>query len=482
MAYNHRIATREIDTQMAVPVEGTAGLQVIIGTWPVNMAEDPYHVTNIPVVAYNFTEAQRQLGYSDDFARYTGCQSADASFRVFAVAPIICINVLDPEKHRTDYSRDGITVVSKKALIEDEGILMDTLALTDQSGVELEKDADYIASFNSDGGIDITLLSTDRTVSVTALNAAGSRLDPDAVTVGDIIGGYDAASGKETGLEVIRQVYPKLGLTPGIILAPGWSRNQEVAAVMCTKTEDINGLFTCETAIDMDTSRVKVYTKLKEEKEELAVTNKHAVLLWPKVRLGNKIYAYSAVWAAMTAYTDAENNDVPKKSPSNELLNMSAAVLDDGTEVVLDTSQAELVNSYGIVTAINDSGWKAWGNNTAAYPGTTDPKDRWIACRRMMSWYRNHFILTYKEKVDDPASYRLIESIVDSENLYLNSLTQTGDIAGGNIEFSEDENPVSSILDGNIIFHTRIAFWIPAEYILNNIEFDPTILQSALGG
>ncbi len=140
------------------------------------------------------------------------------------------------------------------------------------------------------------------------------------------------------------------------------------------------------------------------------------------------------------------------------------------------------MNSYGIVTAINDNGWKAWGNNTAAYPATTDPKDRWIACRRMMSWYRNHFILTFKEKVDDPAEPRLIESVVDSENLYLNSLTQTGDIAGGNIEFNEKENPTSSILNGKIVFHTRIAFWIPAEYILNEIEFDPMILQSALGG
>ena len=84
--------------------------------------------------------------------------------------------------------------------------------------------------------------------------------------------------------------------------------------------------------------------------------------------------------------------------------------------------------------------------------------------------------------MDDPAEPRLIESVIDSENLYLNSLTQTGDIAGGNIEFNEEENPTSSILNGKIVFHTRIAFWIPAEYILNEIEFDPMILQSALGG
>lgn len=482
MSYRHRISTQEIDTQITIPAEGTAGLQVAVGTAPVNMVENPEAVTNVPVIAYSFTEAQKQLGYNDDFKKYSLCQVMDASFRVFAVAPVIFINVLDVTKHKKSYTKSAVAVINRRATIEDTGIILKTLQVKDQESNVLEKDTDFIVSFNRGGGIDITLLSTDKAAAVTELSLTGDQVDASMITEEDIIGGYDVATGMETGLEVVRQVYPKFSLTPGLIIAPGWSCKPAVAAVMCAKTEELNGVFTCETAIDIDAGRVKTYTGLKEEKEEMAVTNPHAVLLWPKVRLGQKVYDYSAVWAAMTAYTDAGNNDVPVKSPSNELLNMSAAVLEDGTEVILDTSMAEVVNSYGIVTAINDSGWKSWGNNTAAYPGTSDPKDRWICCRRMMSWYRNHFILTYKAKVDDPANYRLIESIVDSENQYLNSLTSTGDIAGGTISFNEDDNPIESILNGSIVFYTKIAFWTPAEYILNKIEFDPTIIQGALGG
>lgn len=482
MTYKHRIETQEIDTQITIPVVGKAGLQVVVGTAPINMAENPGKVTDVPVIAYSFAEAQRQLGYCNDFANYTLCQSMDASFRVFAVAPVIFINVLDPEKHKKAYSKENILVISRKATIADTGIIMKTLVIESPSGESLTKDTDYVAAFNADGGIDITLLTTEKTVDVTALKATGDQLEPSKVTENDIIGGYDAATGKETGLEVIRQVYPRFGVTPGMILAPGWSQKPAVAAVMCAKTQDINGVFSCETAIDMDTKVTKVYTNLKQAKEALAVTNPHAVLLWPKLRLGGKTYAFSSVWAAMTAYTDARNNDVPVKSPSNELLNVSAAVLEDGTEVILDTAMAEVINSMGIVTAVNDGGWRAWGNETAAYPQTSDPKDRWICCRRMMSWYRNHFIITYKNRVDDPANYRLIESLVDAENLYLNSLTSTGDIAGGVISFNEEDNPVESILDGTIIFQTKIAFWTPAKYILNKIEFDPTMIQTALGG
>ena len=482
MGYNHRIDTKEIDTQVTIPVQGTAGLQVVVGTAPVNLSEDPEGVANVPVIAYSFSEAQKQLGYSDDFKNYTLCQSMDAAFRVFAVAPVVFINVLDAKKHQKDYSNESVAVINKKATINDTGILLSTLIVKDQADGELTCDTDYIVEFNNAGGIDITLLTTDKTSTVTGLKVTAAQLDPSMVKKEDIIGGYDAATGMETGLEAIRQVYPRFGVTPGLILAPEWSKDADVAAVMCAKTEHINGVFTCEAAIDMDSATYKIYTELKGAKESMGVSNPHAILLWPKLRLGSKVYSFSAIWAAMAAYTDAKNDDVPMKSPSNELLNVGATVLEDETDIILDTAMAELVNSFGIVTAINDSGWKAWGNNTAAYPDTTDPKDRWIACRRMMSWYRNHFILTYKSKVDDPGNYRLIESIVDSENIYLNSLSQSQKIAGGSIRFNEEDNPISAILSGNIVFYTKIAFFVPAEYIENRIEFDPAILQNALGG
>lgn len=76
-----------------------------------------------------------------------------------------------------------------------------------------------------------------------------------------------------------------------------------------------------------------------------------------------------------------------------------------------------MVNSFGVSTALNNNGWRTWGNRTAAYPANTDPKDMWFCCRRFFSWWGNSFILTYAQKVDDPANRRLIESIVDAENI-----------------------------------------------------------------
>lgn len=68
-------------------------------------------------------------------------------------------------------------------------------------------------------------------------------------------------------------------------------------------------------------------------------------------------------------------------------------------EVLLDQLQANVVNSFGVSTAINNNGWRTWGNRTAAYPANTDPKDMWFCCRRFFSWWGNSFILTYAQKV-----------------------------------------------------------------------------------
>ena len=102
MTYYHGIRVEEQATSIIAPITSTAGLQVVVGTAPVNLAKDPYSVTNTPLIAYSFAEAVSKLGYSDDFKKYTLCQSMDASFRVFNVAPIIFINVLDPKKHKKD--------------------------------------------------------------------------------------------------------------------------------------------------------------------------------------------------------------------------------------------------------------------------------------------------------------------------------------------------------------------------------------------
>ena len=485
MAYKHGVYIKENETSVAAPVLGTAGLQVIFGTAPINLVENPSAAVNKPILVNNYAEAVAAVGYSDDYESYTLMQSIDASFKLFNVAPIVLVNVLDPAKHKATVAEASYTVKDGQATVNVEGLLLSTLSVKVDT-TALKEGEHYTASFDDNGYAVITLTSDGKIVlgDKTSVSVSGTKIDPSAVTENDIIGGINASTGAESGLEVIRQVFPTLGYTPGLIIAPGWSHNAKVGAAIQAKCVEINDNFTCECVLDIPTTEgtATKYTDVKKIKDEYGYNSKHSILAWPKVLYAGKQMYYSAALAALIAYTDANNDDVPSLSPSNKLLGISGTVLENGTEVVLDQPQANVLNSFGVVTALNFNGWRSWGDNTACYPSNTDPKDRWINCRRMFSWQANSFILTYFNRVDDPANYRLIESIVDEENVRGNSLVAQGAVAGMRIEYNADENPIDKIIEGTMIFHQYFAPYSPAQVIENTLEFSPAMLEAALNG
>lgn len=476
--YNHGVRVKEEENAAASPVTGTTGLQVIFGTAPVNLAENPEAAVNTPVVCRSMQEAEKKLGYSSNFGSYTLCQSMYAGFKAFVVAPVVFVNVLDPARHKKDNGEHEYTIANGQVLLKEKGILKESVVIKTGENA-LAADEDYLLSFDTDGTLAVTMIS-EKAMQASAVKVTSASIDPSAVTDADIIGGYDAETSKEYGLEVIRQVYPKTGMAPGLIMAPGWSHKPEIAAVMIAKCQSINGVFVAECVLDLDTERAKKHTDVEQFKEENGYEDSHAIVLWPKVRVGSVQMYYSAIYGAMTAYADAVNDDVPNRSPSNYLIHVTAAVLADGTEVFMDRQQANMLNGIGVVTLVNEMGWRAWGNNTSAYPGTTDLKDRWINCRRMFSWMTNSLITTYHERVDDPADFRLIESICDSENIRLNSYVSAGKLAGGRIEYNEAENTVESVLNGQVVFRIYMAVFTPAEDILFVLKFDPAMLEESI--
>lgn len=484
MSYKHGVYVSEQTTSLTAPVESYAGLQVIVGTAPVNVLEDSASAVNTPILVNSWAEAVEKLGYSDDWAHYTLCQSMYACFKVFNVKPVIFINVLDPAntEHITVVAAATKPVLSGYVPLG-QALLRDTLVVKSSDGeTTYQENADYLTEYDEVGNLRLICITGRPIAAATTLSISGSILDPEKVTTSDIIGAVNASTGAESGLEVIRQIYPKYGYVPGLLLAPGWSHNATVAAALQAKTEGINGSFRAAALIDISTVNADLYTEVKTEKESIAATSENAVALWPMVTVGDYRFYYSAIYGALIAYTDAQNGDVPIKSPSNKSLRITGTCLASGAEVRLDPEQANTLNGQGIVTALNVNGYKAWGNNTCAYPGNTDPKDRWISVRRFFSWQANNFILTYFQKVDEPANYKLIESIVDSENIKGNSYVARGYCAACRLAFLTDENPVTSILGGTVKFHQYMAPYTPAESIENVLEFDPDAISAALGG
>ena len=92
--------------------------------------------------------------------------------------------------------------------------------------------------------------------------------------------------------------------------------------------------------LDLDTAKATKYTDCKKIKEDSGYTSAHCMVLWPSDKIGELVLAKSAVVAAMIAYQDTENDDVPNLSPSNKLLGVTGQCLADGTEIFVDQDQA----------------------------------------------------------------------------------------------------------------------------------------------
>ena len=261
MAFEHGVRILEQPTSLVAPVLGTAGLQVVFGTAPVNLADDPYNVTNKPIIAYSWAEAVSQLGYSEEkdslgHYRYTLCASMYASFQLVGVAPVVFVNVLDPAKHKRKNDPAEVDVVDLEATVPITGILRDTVKVSFSSEegtkTDLKEGQDYLLTFDDDGNLAVTLVASGAGATAAKLTVDSTSIDPTALDGDDVIG--VSAAGGEKGMEVVRQVYPKLGMTPGLLLAPGWSHIPDVGIVLAAKCQEINGYFNCEGFIDIDST------------------------------------------------------------------------------------------------------------------------------------------------------------------------------------------------------------------------------------
>ncbi len=468
MGFFHGIKVLEKKTPVVAPVQVDSAVQVVIGLAPVNMGNtaDPL----APQVAYSYDEAVQKMGISNNHLTYTICESMKMSFLNYNISPLVMINVLDPKKHKQQKTTVSVSLLEGKAELSEEGVIPSTLQLT-QTEAALNAGVDYTTYFADDGKLVIERISSGAIKSDTAaLKATYEVLDPTAVTEDDIV----------AGIGKLQEIYPRYGIVPGTLIVPGYSGKPKVYNAMTARCKNLNGIFRYHCLVDLDTGSVKKYDSVFAEKNKNNFIHENTTLLWPMAEVGNEMYHFSAAVAPMIAENDYENDGVPFVSFSNKPLKISGLCLNDGTEVVLDMEQANLLNSQGITTAINMNGWRAWGNRTACYPGNTDIKDCFVPCRRMYNWWANQFILSYFSKVDDPTNKRMIESIVDSENIKGNAYKTRYQVAEAKMVFDVEENSLTDLLNGIIRIGMLFSPYPPAEQILTTVEYDVNALKESL--
>lgn len=483
MAFYHGVKASKLESSVSTPTTADSSIHFIVGTAPAHAVGG---AVNEPILAYSYAEAVQAMGYSEDWKKYDICEEIFTSFKLYQNGPIVMVNVLDPKKHLAGETTAEVGLTGGATDLPLEA-LEDTVVIKGYNGEntlteEYERGVDYDLLY-TDGALRIERIEGGKITSDTAkLNIKYNAVDPTKVTKADIIGGYDVSTKKSGGFELVDSVFPKYRVIPTLFLAPNFSHDSEVAAVMAAKAENINGLFVGKAIIDIDTTEAATYTEAVEWKNENNITQPSELVAWPMLTLDGKLYHYSTHLAGCIAATDADEDlgkGTPCESASNKSIQIDGMALADGTEVLLDLTKANYLNSQGIITGLNlMGGFVSWGNETACYPANTDVTDYFYNVSRMFGWVANSVILSVWSSVDRKLNERLIESVVQSLNLWLNGLMAEEVILGGRIEFLEEENTETDLMAGIAHFHIYLTPPSPAKELDFTLEYDVSYLEN----
>lgn len=476
--FPHGVSWADVPTSVIAPVKADVGVNVVFGAAPLHLNKNGKNYVNKPRIYNRYEDAVAELGYSSDWDTYDLCEHMDAVFVEFGVFPVIYVAVNDPEAGATTLAPKTVTLANGQVDTGEELVAWTVEVKDDLGTTTYEEGVDYLLTLSKTNTWIITRLATGTIPLPTSiLTITGKIPSATALTAADIIGGIDINTGKATGLEVIEDVFQATGKIPGIIICPKFSSDPMVAAAMETKCENINGCFAATCLIDVPTDDITKAQDVNAWKNSNNIVFPRQQLLFGKPCLvgttAKKVFHFACQQGPLMQWTDAYRGDgLPYHSPSNKPLRMNSLQVDDGSELNMHLVDANMLNSQGVVTALNwIGGWRSWGNRTACYPSNSDVKDMFISVRRMFDYVGNTLVLTIWQKVDEPGNRRLIDSVVNSLQLWLDGLSNTEALLGARIEFRHDENPTTELLNGHYVFHIYLAVPTPAEWIDFRIEY-----------
>ncbi len=422
LLYKHGVFVQEEATALVTPSVAEAALPIVVGTAPVHrLPEGTAAPVNEPLLIYNMPSFEALLGKpgsGDNSEDFTLWQTADAYFTRYKTAPLVAVNVFDPARHYSEQAAE-------------------------------------------DGGSEPLRVP-----------------DVGKVTEQDIIGGTDERY-QRTGLALVEEIFSRFRLTPGLIMAPKWAGDPAVAKAVETACTNIAGFFRASGIIEIP-DEVTRHTDAPAwlNDNNLCDQAGNTFAMFGNFLYGGKVEPGSVHLAGCIGGRDRTTDGVPFWSPSNFQIEAEGMV-HHGKIIHLTPAEAMYLNGEGIVTGLNMiGGLRCWGDQTTAYPGVTDVKDSSIPIRRMFTWIGNTLILTCWQFVSNPIRRRLIETVQDTVNYWLNGLVGRGFLLGGRCDFEGADNPTLDLLDGKVRWHVYLAPPQAGRELTFILEYDPAYLDT----
>lgn len=393
-------------------------------------------------------------------------------------AAVVCVNVFDPDTHRSDvpadeFKLDGDTVVIAKGAA---GLVVKNQAMS----TTYQTPADY--TFDAATGI-LTRKGAGNIAAGATISVSYTEADPAAVTPAAVTGEVDGATGAYEGVEALRGAESALGVRPRILCAPGFTGRTtgtaaggDLAAPTAAALVRVAQRLRAVAVLDGPNS-----TDAAAADFRALFDSRRAYIVEPHFEVRDTEAGASAAQppsarvAGVIAATDARRGFWT--SPSNQTVHGISGT-SRPVDFALDdpTSRANALNAGEIATVIRDAGgFRLWGNRTCA----SDAKWAFLPVARTADLIADSILRAHRWAVDRGITRNYLEDVAGSVNDYIRELIGLGALVGGRCWPSE-ANTENALAAGRVYFDYEFTPVSPAERITFRARLTNDYLEEVL--
>lgn len=381
----------------------------------------------------------------------------------FGAGTVLVYNVLDPEVHKSSLVDQPAGFADNDLLQLDHGALQ-LLAVKSEDG-----SATY--SLGTDYNVDMLSGRVQR-ISTGGIPINGrvtvdyTYADPSKVTPADIIGAVSLA-GQRSGLLAFQDSYTQFGFFPKIFIAPGFSTLNAVSVELIASAIKMGGVAYIDAPIGTTVQQV-IAGRGPTGTINFNTSSDRVRLCYPHVKVydqatGDRLQPLSIRAAGLRAKVDNDNG-YWWSSSNKELLGVIGLERPLTAHIDDASSEVNLLNENGITTVFNSfgTGLRLWGNRTAAWPTVTHMRN-FENVRRTKDIIDESIRYSSLQFVDMPITDSLIDSIVESVNMFMRKLIGDQALIGAECWYDPARNPQTEIELGHLLFNYKLTVPLPFE-------------------
>ena len=470
--YLHGVETIEI-TSGPRPVRVVKSAVIgIVGT-------SAYAEINTPLLIQSQSDADTKLGPA--MKEFTLAKHVQTIFKQGA-GTIIAVNVYDKNSHTETETEETVTIGANGKFTVTKQMAPNTpvivTSLDGETTYDVNDDYTFDLVTNTFTVLNPALLENENTQLLVTYDSHELA----TITEAEVIGTFNAGTNVRTGMKVFDLCKNMFGLSPKIILAPVFCETNTMKEEMIAVANKFRGRAL------VDAPAGSVPQDVIEGRGPLGTINfntssKRAVLCYPYFTAsfpwGSELIGLSTFLAG--AWVKQINERGYWYSPSNvELRGAIAPEINLTGDIADAQTDANVLNENGVVTylAAFGTGYRTWGNRSAAWPTNTLPEN-FLSVQLTADVIHESIEQAMLPFIDQPLTDGLIDAIKETVNAFIRTLVQRGALLpGSECTYEPANNAPDQLALGRVTFNITMMPPTPAERITFLSFIDINLLSS----